>query len=387
MNGLITSDVGVLAVLMCMIGFALYAQRIKFFSKMGPAIIVIFLGIILSNTGMVTRQSPVFGVIMQYAVFISIPLLLMDVDLKAITKLSKQPVIAMALAVLSVSFVAILAGLVFATKINEGWKIAGMFVGTYTGGSSNLTAIGMGLDATAETFAVANTADYVVGLPSMILFFTIPPILKNSKKFKKIWPYRLSEEQYKAGDQSDLLLKSKEWSIMEIGILIGLATFLFWTATILSSFFPEGIASAAKILILTTISILAAQFKQVSSLKGNKDLGMFFGLMFLCVIGFMVDLSSFFASTLNLALYCAIVIFGTMFLHILLCRLFKINYEYVVISIVAAIGDGMTAAILAVSAGWESLVSIAIVLGLIGAVLGNYIGIPLAFFLKSLIGG
>mgnify|MGYP003177996546 CR=1 FL=1 len=37
-----------------------------------------------------------------------------------------------------------------------------MFVGTYTGGSSNLTAIAVGLDASKNTIASANAADYVM---------------------------------------------------------------------------------------------------------------------------------------------------------------------------------------------------------------------------------
>ncbi len=48
---------------------------------------------------------------------------------------------------------AFLFGLVFAEKISEGWKVAGMFVGTYTGGSANLTAIGTGLNVSRQTLA------------------------------------------------------------------------------------------------------------------------------------------------------------------------------------------------------------------------------------------
>lgn len=50
-----------------------------------------------------------------------------------------------------------------------------MFVGTYTGGSSNLTAIAVGLDASKNTIASANAADYVVGIPTLILMFATPP--------------------------------------------------------------------------------------------------------------------------------------------------------------------------------------------------------------------
>ncbi|WP_139345532.1 DUF819 family protein [Siminovitchia thermophila] len=45
------------------------------------------------------------------------------------------------------------------------------------------------------------------------------------------------------------------------------------------------------------------------------------------------------------------------------------------ISIAASIADGATSALVAASAKWRALVSLAIVLGVIGSVLGNYLGI------------
>ena len=71
---------------------------------------------------------------------------------------------ALVCAVFSVCLMATVFGVIFGNKMFEGWKIAGMFVGTYTGGSSNLTAIAVGLDAANETIAAANAADYVIGM-------------------------------------------------------------------------------------------------------------------------------------------------------------------------------------------------------------------------------
>src|SRR5699024_11684464 len=93
-----------------------------------------------------------------------------------------------------VGIVTVVAGIIFAPMIEEGWKVAGMFVGTYTGGSSNLTAIGYGLDASANTFAAANAADYVVGVPTLILMFAFPVIASKSKRFQRIWPYALDRK-------------------------------------------------------------------------------------------------------------------------------------------------------------------------------------------------
>ena len=100
-------------------------------------------------------------------------------------KLSKEPVIALASAIFSVCVAALVFGVLFANKIDEGWKVAGMFVGTYTGGSSNLTAIAVGLEASKNTIASANAADYVVGIPTLILMFATPALYKSSKWLKK----------------------------------------------------------------------------------------------------------------------------------------------------------------------------------------------------------
>ncbi|GGB31872.1 hypothetical protein GCM10011409_06550 [Lentibacillus populi] len=60
------------------------------------------------------------------------------------------------------------------------------FIGTYTGGSANLTAIGYELNAAPTTFAAANAADYVIGAPTLIIMFAFPAIAARSKWFQKV---------------------------------------------------------------------------------------------------------------------------------------------------------------------------------------------------------
>jgi uncharacterized membrane protein len=361
MESYINSSGFVLAVISLIVAIAFYLLRYKFFKTFGPPIICIILGIILSNSGLMPHWNDVYGVIFQYAIPISIAMFMLNVDLKAWKHISKQPLLAVFFAVLSVSVVALLVGVVFATKIDEGWKIAGMFVGTYTGGSSNLTAIGTGLGATPSTFAAANAADYIIGMPSLIFFFAVPGILAKWKGFKKIWPYTLSEEELATEDDTELFAK-KEWSITDIALLFAIGFVVTEIATFVSSGINPMISSAVRILLITTISIVLAQ------------------------LGLLVDIKEFATSTPLIAIFCGIVIIASLVLHILLCRLFKIKYQYVLISIVAAIGDGTSAAMVAGAGNWKSIMSIAIVLGVMGAALGNYVGIGVAYAIKMIVG-
>lgn len=75
-----------------------------------------------------------------------------------------------------------------------------------------------------------------------------------------------------------------------------------------------------------------------------------------------------------------------MALHLLILRLCKVKYEYAVLSITGAIADGPTAALVASGGGWNSLVGIGLIMGVIGGVCGNYVGIGVAYLIKMLIG-
>ncbi|EGT5270727.1 DUF819 family protein [Clostridioides difficile] len=385
MNTLFSNPGSILAVMTSMIALGFYLQRYKAIKSLGPALTIIIMGIILSNLKVVPVSTELYGTISTYAIPVSMTIMLMSVDLKEMTKLSREALIAIFVAVLTVSIMAFLFGLVFAEKISEGWKVAGMFVGTYTGGSANLTAIGTGLNVSRQTLAAANAADYVIGVPTLIFMFALPAILKNSKKFKKLWPYHVEESELE-DCQNEEFMESKEWSIKDIAWMLAIGFVVTEVSTILAGYFNSSFSSAARILLVTTISIIIAQLKPVKKLKGNLDLGLFVALFFLCTIGFSVDIKEFLGSTFTITLYCFSIIFASFVFHLGITRLLKIKYQYVILSIVGAIADGPTSALVAASAKWNSLVSVAVVMGVIGGVLGNYAGISVAYAIKMSLG-
>lgn len=386
MSSIFSSNESMLALILCMVALAFWVQRFKAFKAVGPALFIIILGILLVNFKIVPGSHELYGTIQIYCVPISISLYLLNVDLKAMARLSRQPLIAIASAVFSVSLVAILFGTLFGSSLDEGWKVAGMFVGTYTGGSANLTAIATGLNASGQTIAAANAADYVIGMPTLILMFAAPAILKKSKAFQRFWPYHCTEEELEGDGTHRELMSAEEWSIKEIAILLALSTAIVAVAGGLSSLLGEEFASAGRILLISTLSIAVAQIPAVRKLRGNLNLGLFFGLMFLAVIGFAVDIRGFLSSAFTITLFCFCVIAGSMILHLVLTRLLKIRYEYVLLGIVGAIADGTTAALVASGAKWKSLISVGLLMGIIGGVCGNYVGITVAYIIRAVLG-
>jgi len=139
-----------------------------------------------------------------------------------------------------------------------------------------------------------------------------------------------------------------------------------------------------KIITITTISIALGQFKQVQQIKGNVDVGIYVSSFFLVVIGFLVNIQQFMNDVPTIAVYCGISIFSSAIIYITLCRAFKIRYQYALIPFVAMIADGVTSAIIAATNNWKPLIQLAILLGIVGGVAGNYAGIALGLVVKNL---
>ena len=117
-----------LLIMFLIISVAFWLQRFKMFKSLGPALTVIIIGIILSNLKIVPVNHEIYGVVSGYCIPLSICICLLSVDLKEMRKLSKQPLIALCSAIFSVCVMSFIFSLVFASKIDEGWKVAGMFV-------------------------------------------------------------------------------------------------------------------------------------------------------------------------------------------------------------------------------------------------------------------
>lgn len=383
---LFESSDAMLAVILCIVACAFWVQKFKIFKMIGPALFVIIAGVLLVNLRIVPAYTDVYGVISTYCIPFSVSLYLLNVDLKQIMKMSKQPLISIVSAVFCVSIVAVVFGAIFGNIVEEGWKVAGMFVGTYTGGSANLTAIASGLDASASTIAAANAADYVIGMPTLVLMFAMPALLKKWKWFQKFWPYSFTEEELEGDGTGKGLMEAEVWSIKEIAILLAISVSIVGITTKLSGYVSPDFASAVRILLISTISIAVAQIPSVRKLKSASNLGLFFGMMFLAVVGFSVDIRGFLGAAASITLFCFCVIVFSFLLHVFVTRLFKIRYEYVLLGIVGAIADGSTAALVASGAKWKSLISVGLLMGVIGGICGNYAGIAVAYLVRAILG-
>ncbi|MBS5063546.1 MAG: DUF819 family protein [Hungatella hathewayi] len=387
MEALFTSTQSLLMIIFLVMAAAFLLQKVKGIKTMGPVLIVLLLGVILTNLKVVPISHELYGVVSNYFVPMSISLYLLSFDAKKLKiLLTRDSLLAFASMLVSVCLVAVVGGLFFAHQIDEGWKIAGMFVGTYTGGSSQLTAIGTGLEVTGDTLALANASDYVIGMPSLIFFFAAPALMKASKWFNRVWPYQVPEKEL-TGEGEHVDLGKKPFTLQEVVFLLATAFTVVAVSTLLAeTLLPASLQKSMRVIIITTLSLLAAQIPAVQKLNGNFDLGLLFSMVFITTIGFQVNIALFAGSALMITLFCFCVIVGSFLLHCVITRLLKVKYEFSLLAIVAGIADGTTASIVASGADWKSLVQVGMIMGVAAGAMGNYVGIGVAYLVKMLAG-
>ena len=182
-------------------------------------------------------------------------------------------------------------------------------------------------------------------------------------------------------------MADKKWAIKDIAWLLTIGFGVaFVTTMIAQRIFPDAFWKAGRLLMVTTVSICLAQLKPIKKLRGNLDLGLFISLCFLATIGFAVDLKQFIGSAFLMTLYVFFMLIGCTVLHFLVCRLFKIRYEYVLLSMVGCIVDGPTASLTAAGGNWKSLINVGLIMGVIAGACGNYVGIFVAYAVKAICG-
>ena len=100
----------------------------------------------------------------------------------------------------------------------------------------------------------------------------------------------------------------------------------------------------------------------------------------------VIALGEFVGSAFMMTLYVFLMLIGCTVLHFLIRRLFKIKYEYVLLSMVGCIVDGPTASLTAAGGNWKSLINIGLIMGVIAGACGNYVGIFVAYAVKAICG-
>jgi uncharacterized membrane protein len=346
-------------------------QRHKQFGFISPILLCYLVGIILGNQQLIPVNRELALSLSELAIPIAIPLILFSTDLKSWLKLAPKTILSFVLVAISAIVSAVVAGLLF-SWMEEYWKISGMLVGVYTGGTPNLMAIGMGLKVKEKTLVLTNTADAIMG--GLYFLFLVTGAQWFIGKVLPAFSSVVSEPAVAATEEEQNSKRALTFaivlSIVIVGISVGISLFLTGNLDV-----------SIIMLALTTLGIAASFHAKVRSIKGTYDAGQYFILVFSLALGTNINFREMFVSSSGIFLYTAFVMITAIVIHLILAWIFRIDTDTMLITSTAGIFGPAFIGPVAERLKNREVIVPGLTCGLVGYAIGNYLGFAVAWLL------
>ncbi len=347
----------------------------------------------LLNSGQLTESdilsnqvSNTQDILMTIIIPLAIPLLLFSLDLRKWIKLAHGAVLSLILAMISLVASVFAGYYLFAENIPESWKVGGMLIGVYTGGTPNLAAIATALDVAPDTFILTHTYDLIIGTVALLFLMTIAQRVFHTflPKFglvKKGENAFLLADECNDMDNFDKLFK--KGSIPDLFKAMGITVLIFAIGGGLSFLVPKSSSTMVAILSITTLGLIASLLPTVNRIKNSFQFGMYLIVVFSLVVSSMADLRNMFQiEFLQLFLFVLFVVFGSMVIHVGLSRIFKVDADTTIIAITALTYSPPFVPAVASALKNKDIIISGLTIGILGYAFGNYLGIFIATILR-----
>lgn len=356
------------------------SERFKAAKVIGPVVLAYAAGIVLANVPGLHLSEELGTGVAGGAVLLAVPLLLFSTELKKWVSLARGLLISFACACVAAVTAAAAVGWVFRSTTDEWWKIAGMLVGVYVGGTANMSAVGFALETRQETFVVLNTADVLCG--GAYLFFLLSVAQRLLAKL--LPPFKADAHHEAFEHPGETLSKWTRHHAPAMAKAFALTLAMAALSVGLSFGLLHKLHIGFVMLCVTTLGIGASLRDEVRRLEGSYELGEYALLIFCAGMGSLADLSRVTSTSLTLLAFVFIVMVSAAIIHFALCWALKIDVDTAIISSTATIFGPPFIGPVAAALKNRALVGPGLTLGLAGIALGTYLGLATAWVLHAL---
>lgn len=370
--------------LVCPVVVIFLCKRFSVLNKLGAVVVCYVLGLIVGNIGILPADfGKVQNPLMLINISLALPLMFFSLDVKKWARLAGKSILSFMLQTVAITIIACAGFFIFRSYVGpESWKLAGMFVGVYTGGTVNLAAIATALQTDSNLYLAAHTSDLVVSSVYLLFLMTI-----GRRVFQRFLPAFQSASSDVGAESVDFdsydgILK-KNVAIPLLGAL-GLSIAVFVIGGLSFVFLKEDNAFVVAVLVITTLGIALSFVPKIRQIKMTYQLGNYFILIFSLVVSSMADLNKLVSTAPVMLLYVTFTILTCLILHVMFSRIFKIDTDTVIITSVAGICSPPLVPMVATALKNKEIVITGVITGIIGWVEGTYLGIMIAYVLHNL---
>lgn len=353
-----------------------FKHKIPFSSFFSPIVLCYAAGILLSiiNKERVNLFFNVAIYISQFSILVAIPLLLYGSS--SIKRLSgyKRLGLSFFFASVSSAISCFTVAWWFQSDHSSFAQIGAMLTGLYIGGTPNMQAIGYALKGDPKLTVQLTAADALIGGSYLVLLTSIVPVLTSYvlPRFKETFTY---DEQISIPTPT----KIERWDYL---ILVFFT--LGWLSVLLGLLYTfKQIDNTAIILFfITGISIILSFLKFIDKRSSSSfKLGEYLLLVFALSLSIQGKWSDITRGSNLLFIITAASMYGSIGIHLILSKLFRIDRDTFLISSTAAIyGPPFVTQIASVIKN-KYLLMPGILAGLLGYAIGNYVGLAVYYLL------
>jgi uncharacterized membrane protein len=365
--------------------FGIYSEHKKWFGKLSGILVTMISMSILSMVGVTPVASDpkievaVYDIVFSYFIPIAIPMLLFSSNIIKIIKESGKLLLAYILGAIGVVLGSFLAYALIDLG-NESGKTAGVICATLIGGSVNFIAAAEILNFSSNPLFTATIAvDNFVANLYVLLLFLIPSLSFLSRFFVK------PKEENKV-EKTSVEKQAFPITMERIAVSVFISVLIAALGNIVAEYLQDIIQTDLKlsILVITVFALLAANFfpRNLKPLGDTSfSIGLWMMYIFLAVIGAATNLQAILGIGPMVLLFYLVIMIFHLVLMLALAKLFKLDVYEVVISSAANIMGPSVAAPMAASMGQKNLVTPGILVGILGYIIGTFVGVSIALIL------
>ena len=353
------------------------AQVNNWARKLGATMVILLLGLLVTNlTGWTPEQSAVLWVNGPLT-SLAIAELLLAVELFSVLPDARRLLLPFITSIGGTLVAVLLIGLLLSQWLGQSWiSLAGLFTATFTGGSLNFVSVARTLEIPPTLLLIATTADHV----AFTAWFVISLLIGRR------WKQHNITKSLGINHSSSTLTEAFSWPSSQAVMMA-----LLWGAgVLLVSDRMVGVLNQLgvqlpSILVLTTVALIAAQLPLAKSRKACYGVGLLLIQPFFAVIGLSSSLGALLGDGLPVLFYAGVVVLVQAIVVLQACRWFRWPVAECLVASQAAVGGPSTALALAGSLGRPNLVLPSVAIGLLGYLLGTFLGLAVSASLKAMV--
>jgi uncharacterized membrane protein len=324
----------------------------------------------------------VYDVVDDYLVPAAVPLLLLRANVVKIIRQTGPMFAAFHLAALGTMLGAGVALALFGDQVPRAAEVAGVMTASYTGGSVNFVALKNTYQLESELANPLIVADNFI----MGGMFAVLLMLGGSVVLQRFYARGAALPAAEVAGEASVagFWKRKEVSLRDIAIALAVAFAVAGLAMKTTDALKEQIASDILrpivgnpfvLITFVTVGLSTIFHRWTERIHGAEELGMYFLYLFFFVIGLRADLLAVVRNVPVLFAFCLTMATVNLIFTLAAGRLLGLRLNELLVSVNATLGGAPSAAAMAISRGWASLILPGLLAGIWGYVIGTFLGL------------